>query len=264
MATAHADAWHESGLRGERPAPPRRTPPPLPPLPEIAGRARPPRPVPAEARGRSPERGPADRRRPSDRAPERIRDDRMRDSAMRGERGLRDDLQRSRPPAPRRPADPQRGRGPARDEHWTDDVRPGRSDADRPGTRRPPVADRPAPEQGSRLRGSVAVLCVFLVTLAAATVDWFLGTGLGMITLVVLVASTSIATLVVRRRDVLTLVVSPPLIFVAVAGVNIALSPAVSLSLPTVATLLIRGFPTMAVATGAAIVLGLVRLISRR
>jgi hypothetical protein len=51
---------------------------------------------------------------------------------------------------------------------------------------------------------------------------------------------------------------------VAVAGVNIALSPAVSLSLPTVATLLIRGFPTMAVATGAAIVLGLVRLISRR
>ena len=53
-------------------------------------------------------------------------------------------------------------------------------------------------------------------------------------------------------------------IFVAVAGVNIALSPAVSLSLPTVATLLIRGFPTMAVATGAAIVLGLVRLVSRR
>jgi hypothetical protein len=266
MATAHADAWPESGLRGERPsAPPRRTPPPpLPPLPEIAGRARPSRPAPAEARGRSPERGPADRRRPSDHAPERIRDDRMRDSGVRGERGLRDDLRRSRPPAPRPPVEPPRGRGPARDDHRAEDLRPGRADADRPGARRPPVADRPAPEQGSRLRGFVAVLGVFLVTLAAATVDWFLGTGLGMITLVALVASTSIGTLVVRRRDVLTLVVSPPLVFVAVAGVNIALSPGVGLTLPTVATLLIRGFPTMAVATGAAIVLGLVRLISRR
>jgi hypothetical protein len=81
---------------------------------------------------------------------------------------------------------------------------------------------------------------------------------------VALVAATSIATLVVRRRDVITVVLSPPLVFVAVAAVNIGLSPNVSLSLPTVATLLIRGFPTMAVATGAAVVLGLVRLITRR
>src|SRR5215218_5762655 len=104
MATAHADAWPESGLRGERPtAPPRRTPPPpLPPLPEIGGRSRP---VPLEARGRMPERRPDDRRRPSDRGPER----------------MRDDVQRSRPPAPRRPGDPQRGRGPVRDERWADD-----------------------------------------------------------------------------------------------------------------------------------------------
>jgi hypothetical protein len=258
MATAHADAWHESGLRGQRPsAPPRRTPPPLPPLPEIGGRSRP---VPAEARGRMPERGPADRRRPSDRSPERLRDDRVR-----GERGLRDDLQRSRPPAPRRPADPHRGRGPVRDERWADDdVRPGRPDAQRPGTRRPPVAEQPTPQSGGRLRGVVAVLGVFLITAAGGAADWFMGAGLGMITLVVLVAATSIATLVVRRRDVLSVVLCPPLVFVAVAGVSIALSPAVSFSLPSVATILIRGFPTMAVATGAAVVLGLVRLVSRR
>ena len=35
-------------------------------------------------------------------------------------------------------------------------------------------------------------------------------------------------------------------------------------SLPTVATMLIRGFPTMAFATGAAILLALIRLASRR
>jgi hypothetical protein len=242
MATAHADAWHESGLREERPsAPPRRTPPPLPPLPEVGGRSRPPRPVVAEARGRS-ERGPADRRPPSERPSERIRDDRMR-----GDRGPRNDIA-SRPPASRRPADPRAER-PA---------------TDRSGSRRPPAAERPVPESGSRLRGFAAVGGVLLMTLAGGAADWFLGDGLGMITLVALVAATSIATLVVRRRDVITVVLSPPLVFVAVAAVNIGLSPNVSLSLPTVATLLIRGFPTMAVATGAAVVLGLVRLITRR
>jgi hypothetical protein len=205
-----------------------------------------------------PERRPDDRRRPSERGADRMRDDRVR-----GDRGLRDDLQRSRPPA-RRPADPPRGRGPARDERWADDdVRPGR-DSDRPGTRRPPTADRPAPEQGSRLRGIVAVACVFVLTAAGSVIDWMLGGGLGMLTLVVLVAATSIATLLVRRRDVISVVVSPPLVFVAAACVNIGLSDGVSFSLPTIATLLIRGFPTMAVATGAAVVLGLVRLISRR
>jgi hypothetical protein len=189
----------------------------------------------------------------------------MRDDRLRAERGLRDDLHRSRPPAPRRPADPPRGRGPVRDDRWADDERLDHaSDSDRPGSRRPPVAERPAPEQGGRLRGYVAVLCVFLTTLAGGAVDWFTGTGLGLITLVALVASTSIATLLVRRRDLLTVVLSPPLVFVAVAGANIALSPTVSLNLPTVATMLIRGFPTMAMGTGAAIVLGLVRLFSRR
>jgi hypothetical protein len=244
MATAHADAWPESGLRGERlTAPPRRTPPPpLPPLPEIGGRSRP---VPVEARGRTPERGPADRRRPSDRGAERGR----------GER-VRNDLQRSRPPAPRPPADPHRSRGPVRDERWTDDD-------DRRSPRRP-VAERPTPESGSRLRGVLAVLGVLFMTAAGGAADWFMGGGLGMITLVVLVAATSIATLVVRRRDILSVVLCPPLVFVAVALINIGLSRGVSLSLPTIATILIRGFPTMAVATGAAVVLGLVRLVSRR
>jgi hypothetical protein len=85
-----------------------------------------------------------------------------------------------------------------------------------------------------------------------------------MVTLVALVASTAIATLGVRRRDMLSVVLCPPLVFVAVAGVNIALAPSATLTLPTVATLLIRGFPTMAAATAAAVVLALVRLGTRR
>jgi hypothetical protein len=117
---------------------------------------------------------------------------------------------------------------------------------------------------GTRLRGTLAVLAMFLVTLAGAGVDSFVGVGLGLVTLVSLVAVTVVATLLVRRRDLISVLVAPPLVFAAVAAVNIGLAPSASFNLPTIATLLVRSFPTMAVATGAALVLGLVRLAARR
>ncbi|MDT0278386.1 DUF6542 domain-containing protein [Blastococcus goldschmidtiae] len=117
---------------------------------------------------------------------------------------------------------------------------------------------------GGRFRGAVAVLGIFLVTLAGAAIDSFVGIGLGVITLAALLASTAVAVLTVRRRDLFSVVVAPPLVFVAVAAFNIALAPSASFTLPTVATLLIRGFPTMAMATGLAVVLAVGRLIARR
>jgi hypothetical protein len=121
----------------------------------------------------------------------------------------------------------------------------------------------PAPERG-RVPGIVAVIGMFLVTLAGAAVDSYIGIGLGLITLGACVGSTVIATLVVRRRDLASVVIAPPLVFVAVAGLNIALAPSAVLNMATVATLLIRGFPTMGIATGAAIVIALIRLAARR
>jgi hypothetical protein len=123
---------------------------------------------------------------------------------------------------------------------------------------------RTAPAPGPGLRGALAVAGVFLLTLVAAAGDSYLGVGLGLITLVALTAGTVVATLAVRRQDLLTVVLAPPLVFVAVAVVNICLAPSASLSLPTLATLLVRGFPAMAVATGAALLLALFRLVTRR
>ncbi|WP_197022235.1 DUF6542 domain-containing protein, partial [Candidatus Blastococcus massiliensis] len=117
---------------------------------------------------------------------------------------------------------------------------------------------------GGRVRGAVAVLGVFLVTLAGAGIDSFVGIGLGVITLGALLGSATIATLAVRRRDLLSVVVAPPLVFIAVAALNIGLAPSATFNAPTVATLLIRGFPTMAMATGVAVVLALGRLVARR
>jgi hypothetical protein len=152
----------------------------------------------------------------------------------------------------------ERGRIDDRDDRF--DRRPSARPAARPA-----AASRPGPaEAGGRIRGIVAVLVMFLVTLAGAGIDSFVGIGLGMVTLGTLVSITAIAAWVVRRRDLVSVLVAPPLVFVAVAGLNIALAPSASFNLPTVATLLVRGFPTMAIATGVALVLALVRLAARR
>ena len=114
------------------------------------------------------------------------------------------------------------------------------------------------------MHGALAVLGVLLVTLLAAAVDSFLSSGLGIISVVALTASSVVAALVTRRRDLLSVLVAPPLVYVVVAVVNVALAPAATLSLPSLATLLVRGFPAMAVATAAAVVISLVRLATRR
>ncbi|WP_116449871.1 DUF6542 domain-containing protein [Blastococcus litoris] len=175
---------------------------------------------------------------------------------------------RSEPPRPR--ADGPRGRVEDRyrpEDRYRDDDGYRSAPVERPRAAAPArerASARPADTRGGRVRGVVAVLGVFLVTLGGAAVDSFVGIGLGTITLGALVASTALATVLVRRRDVLSVVVAPPLVFLAVAGVNIALAPSASFTLPTVATLLVRGFPTMGIATAVAIVLALFRLVSRR
>ena len=134
-----------------------------------------------------------------------------------------------------------------------------------PAARRAPQArTRPAAADSSRLRGAVAVIGVFVVTLIAAAADSYIGVGLGLISTVALVGSTVVATLLVRRRDLLTLVIAPPLVFVGVALANIALAPSATLSIGTAGTLLVRGFPTMALAAAAALLVALFRLVTRR
>lgn len=226
---------------------------------------------------------PTDRSHPSGRTP-------------RVDRGTRDErAPRRRPPVPPlpsnrvadRPASPGRGRAERRpaydsgefarpaaggwaEEPARDTRRPGRGpggDLRRSRGAGAASAGRSggaAGAEGSRLRGIVAVLAVFLITLAGAAIDSFLGTGLHMVTLVALVGSSALATLLVRRSDVFSVVVAPPLVFVAVALVDVILAPSATFSLATLATLLIRGFPAMAIATGVALLLGLFRLAARR
>jgi hypothetical protein len=151
-------------------------------------------------------------------------------------------------------------------------------EAGRPGARAAAEVRRPAsPADGRRsassatehpagpgVRGWLAVLGMFLLTLAAAGADSFLGPGLGTITLLALTAVTVVAGLTVRRRDLLSVLIAPPLVFVAVAVLDITLAPSATLNLASLATLLVRGFPAMGIATAAALLVWLFRLVTKR
>ena len=191
---------------------------------------------------------------------------------------LRSDIDRGRPVPPRRDS-LRPDRAPADDLRQPGGRQPGsRQPGSRPAGARPvdarPVDARPAGARvraeatpvtgGGRVRGAVAVLGMFLVTLVGAGIDSFVGVGLGMITLAALLVSTAVAMLLVRRRDMFSVVASPPLVFIAVAAANIALAPSAQFNLPTIATLLIRGFPAMGLAVGATVLIALGRLVSRR
>ncbi|MCZ2827168.1 MULTISPECIES: DUF6542 domain-containing protein [unclassified Modestobacter] len=141
----------------------------------------------------------------------------------------------------------------------------GRPPVDAPGDgRRRGSSASSARAASTGIRGALAIAGVFLVTLVAAAADSYIGLGLGTITLVALTVGTIGAALVTRRGDLLSVLVAPPLVFVAVALLNIGLAPSASLNLPTLATLLVRGFPAMGLATGAALVITLGRLAARR
>ncbi|MBB3083120.1 DUF6542 domain-containing protein [Geodermatophilus sabuli] len=239
-----ADTWRESGIRTG----------PRAPRPEAAEYvSRIPRPpVPPRAR-------PAGPMRSTDIPP-------MPEHLARLERRRSDDDRsgHTRPPVPHRsaavppvrPGRSERARHPQRDER----------DAPRraPRPAEPRAAGRVVdePERGSRLRGWAAALAVLVITLAGAAADSYLGPGLGIITLGTLTAAAGLGTLLVRRRDLTTMVVTPPLVFiVAAVAVNAVFA---SVNLAGLATLLVRGFPTMAVATGVALVLALVRWAAGR
>jgi hypothetical protein len=251
MAVNAADAWQQSGSRADRPyrAAPRE---------RAMASERPERP--ARPRGSVPPR------RSSDRAAERPRE--------RSRADYYDEApQYSRPPVPRRP---EQSRPVPRDFDRTPErERPARRPVERRPVEREDAerpARRPAPAVetgGGKLRGVLAVLAVFLVTLAAAGVESFIATGLGIMTTIALAASTAVGALVVRRRDLLSVVVCPPIVFTAVAVVNLVAAPSVHISGVKafgllMITTLVQNFPAMGIATGIALLIGLIRLAARR
>lgn len=135
----------------------------------------------------------------------------------------------------------------------------------RQGSERSQVAPgRPEPARRFTLTGLGAVAFVFAVTLAVATIESLLGIGLRTLTLIALSGSTLLAGLWVRRSDIATIVVAPPLVFAAVALLEIILAPTLRVTPTVLASILVRGFPTMSIATAIALLVCGYRLAKHR
>ena len=119
----------------------------------------------------------------------------------------------------------------------------------------PPAAGGPA------LTGVGAVLLLAGIAAVAGVLDVLAGSSLRLIFACGLVLGALVASLLVRRRDLLMVVFAPPLVFVAASAVAVLLGRGESggtlIDLAT--SWLVFGFPAMAIATGVAAVVWLVR-----
>ena len=120
--------------------------------------------------------------------------------------------------------------------------------------------DPPAPG-GPSLTGVGAVLLLAGIAAVAGVLDVLAGSSLRLIFAIGLVLGALIASLLVRRRDLLMVVFAPPLVFVAASAVAVLLGRGESggtlIDLAT--SWLVFGFPAMAIATGVAAVVWLIR-----
>jgi hypothetical protein len=114
---------------------------------------------------------------------------------------------------------------------------------------------------GPALSGVGAVALLTGVAAVAGLLDVLAGSSLRLIFAAGLVLGTLIASLLVNRRDILMVVFAPPLVFVAASAVAVLLGRGESggglVDLAT--SWLVYGFPAMAVATGVALVVYLIR-----
>ena len=123
--------------------------------------------------------------------------------------------------------------------------------------------DEPSPtgRVGTTLTGGGAVLLLAGISAVAGLLDVLAGSALRLIFAAGLVLGTLIASLLVVRRDLLTVVFAPPLVFVAASAVAVLLGRGENggglIDLAT--SWLVYGFPAMASATAVAVVVWLIR-----
>jgi hypothetical protein len=111
------------------------------------------------------------------------------------------------------------------------------------------------------MAGPAAALLAFVVSAIGGSIDVFTGPGLRLLFTICLIGSTAVAAYLVRRSDLLWVILAPPLICLALAIVNVLTTShsATGLTMDYLA----HGFPAIALATGLAALIGAGRLLSR-
>lgn len=116
--------------------------------------------------------------------------------------------------------------------------------------------------KGLVLAGFGGVVLIVVLGLIGAIIDYLFTSRLGLMTTVGLTVGAALAALTTRKRDLMSVMVAPPLVYAAIAAVVLLMSGEVRLT--RVADMAIRGFPVMALATGVAALIAGIRLMTSK
>jgi len=117
------------------------------------------------------------------------------------------------------------------------------------------------PRRGPTLTGPGAVLVLAGIAGAAGVIDIVAGSALRLVFSAGLVLGAVVAALLVSRRDLLTVVFAPPLVYLAASLIAVLLGRGEGGGdlIDAAASWLVYGFPAMAAATGAAALVAAIR-----
>lgn len=113
------------------------------------------------------------------------------------------------------------------------------------------------------MAGFGGVILIMITALIGAILDYLFTDRLGALTAIGLTLGAAAAAFVTRKRDLVSVMVAPPLIYALIAAV-VLLVGSRGFGVTVIADTAIRGFPAMALATGLATVIAGARLIFSR
>lgn len=128
------------------------------------------------------------------------------------------------------------------------------------------AAGYPEPARGGPLTGTGAVVLLAGVAGVAGVIDVVAGDALRLVFSAGLLLGAVLAAALVSRRDLLTVVFAPPLVYLAASAVAVLLGRGEGGGdlIDAAASWLVYGFPTMAAATGAAAAVAGIRAARQR
>lgn len=113
------------------------------------------------------------------------------------------------------------------------------------------------------MAGFGGVVLIMITALIGAILDYLFTDRLGALTAIGLTLGAAAAAFATRKRDLVSVMVAPPLIYALIAAV-VLLVGSRGFGVTVIADTAIRGFPAMALATGLATVIAGARLIFSR
>ena len=102
-----------------------------------------------------------------------------------------------------------------------------------------------------------------ITTAVGAIIDFLVSGAIGLFGAIGLSVGAAFAALITRKRDLLSVLVAPPIVYAVIGGLVLMVSSR-PVNVTSVAQLAINGFPAMAIATGLAAVIVGIKLLTTR